>query len=162
MLKMKMLKTLIVISFYVSLVYSYHPIDRVASKAHFTQTDLTTVIEKMVEQSKESSVPLLQVNAIFFLTRRTTGEKSILVNVENVGKNEDFYLITREKTYLISDFAHDVTSLYQILYYVVNHVDMDMTGLSLFGLEDLFQNEKNKNHYLYQLAYQIINFLHII
>ena len=140
-----------------SLVSAYHPMDRIASKTHFTQSDLTTVIEKMIDQSKESSVPLLQVNAIFFLTHRKTGENTILVNIENV---DDFYLITREKTYLISDIAQDVTYLYQILYYVVHHVDMDMTGLSLFGLEDMIQNGGKET--LIKLAYQIINFLYIL
>ena len=137
------MKAVFIFILYLVSVLGYSDYDRVLSKEHhlLTEKDAAILIQKIVDLSKESNLGLLPVKAIFFAKERKSSENNVLIALVK----DDYYLITKEKTYIVSDLAQEIDSAYQFVYYVMDGIDMSLEGVTVFGLEEIMQGYTHKH-----------------
>jgi hypothetical protein len=144
------MKSWIIFIYFVAHAYAYSEFDRVMSNQNeqiLTSYKADVMIRKIVDLAKEESLPVMPVESIFFLFHRKTNEQCLLV----LTPSQEFYLITINKTYIISGYPYmeaddtliDIHNQYKFVYYVTDQVDIDLSDVSLFGIESVFQNIQN-------------------
>jgi hypothetical protein len=103
------------------------------------------IIDKIINLSRESNLSILSVDTIFFISHRKNGENALLVLVSDKNdknsKDKDFYIITKQKTLIITDLIEDIHNVYKFMYYVTDKIDVDLTDVTVFGLESVVQDE---------------------
>jgi hypothetical protein len=147
------LLTLLSLLSLLSISYAYSDFDRVMSKCNivraagsespsgddkgvYDKCDADIILQHLVNTSIKNggSVGILQT--IFFVHDRLYQKPALIV----VTTAEEFFLITKEKTYYIEE--HEISNLhanYKFVYYITDKVDMDFSNISLVDIEYTFQ-----------------------
>ncbi len=125
----------------VSCTIAYSDFDRLLSRSSLNINDLPVIANKIATLSKDYNLGgMLQVDTIFFVVHRESNQPCLITSVNEVNETE-FYLINKEKTYIIPDLI-DIHFTYKFIYYLVES-DMDLKGVTVLGLESVVQNDSD-------------------
>lgn len=129
---------------FLSISSAYSDFDRVICNkktVNYDKCDAGIILQHLVNSSIKNAwnvgnVDNNYVQTIFFVHDRFD-QKPVLIAVTTT---QEFFLITKEKTYYIEE--HEISNLhanYKFVYYITDKVDMDFSNISLVDVEYTFQ-----------------------